>query len=76
MCGNGGHLIFCGGAECSRAICYGPDAQCLVSPVDSRFTDPDVLFICPPCHQDNDRDAKKLSPYYVRSTPQSTSPQF
>lgn len=67
MCGNGGSLLMCGGVNCSRMICYGPDAQCLVTPINTRFEDPDVLFICPPCHQDNDRKAERPSPYYVRS---------
>ena len=69
MCGNGGKLLMCDGANCSRAICIGPDAQCLGLPVNERFTKPDVLFICPPCHQDNDRKEKKPTPYYVHSTP-------
>ena len=76
MCGNGGTLMLCDGANCSRAICYGPDAQCLDLPVDSRVEDSDVLFICPACHQGSDRKAGKPSPYYVRSIPRLISPLF
>ena len=59
-------MIGCNGADCSRVICAGPDSQCLCDPEDRRFEDDDVLFICPPCHQGNDRKAHKLRPYYVR----------
>ncbi|KAF8264024.1 hypothetical protein EI94DRAFT_1739344 [Lactarius quietus] len=64
MCGNGGDLVMCDNARCSRAICIGPEAQCLALPINSRFEDPDVVFICPPCHQDKDRRERKPSPYY------------
>jgi hypothetical protein len=67
MCGNGGSLLLCGGAKCSCAICYGTNTQCLTLPVDLHFEDPDVLFICPPCHQDSNCKANKPSPYYVCS---------
>jgi hypothetical protein len=73
MCGNGGVLLMCDVAKCSRSICIGPDAECLDLPVNLRFEDPDVLFICPPCHQDNDRKARKPSPYFVSSTPPPVS---
>ena len=75
MCGNGGNLLMCDGAKCSRAICIGPNAQCLGLPVDLRFEDPDVLFFCPPCHQDNNRKKNTPTPYYVCST-LDTSHQF
>jgi hypothetical protein len=61
--------MMCGTAGCSRAICIGPDSQCLALPVEPGFEDEDVWFICPACHQDIDRDAKKPSPYYVRPVP-------
>jgi len=65
MCGNGGILLLCGSANCSCAICIGHGTECLGLPADSRYEEDEVLFICPPCHQDNDRKAKKPSPYFV-----------
>ena len=73
MCGNGGHLILCSSAKCSRAICIGPGTECLAPPVDSHFIGPDILFICPPCHQDKDRKAKQPSPYFVSPISQPVS---
>jgi hypothetical protein len=52
-------------------MCTGSDAQCLGLPVDSRFEESDVLFICPPCHQVSDRKAGRPSPYYVRPMPRT-----
>ncbi|KAH9016703.1 hypothetical protein EDB85DRAFT_1898010 [Lactarius pseudohatsudake] len=62
LCGNGGDLIFCD--KCSRAICIGSGSQCLGLPVTSRYKDRDILFICPPCHQDGDRKEREPRPYY------------
>ncbi|KAH8976386.1 hypothetical protein EDB86DRAFT_2841066 [Lactarius hatsudake] len=68
LCGNGGDLIFCD--NCSRAICIGSGSQCLGLPVTSRYKDRDILFICPPCHQDGDRKERKPRPYYALVPPQ------
>ncbi len=62
MCGNGDELVMCD--KCSRAICVGPDAQCL-RPVNLEYKNVNVSFMCPPCHQDGDRKTKNPSPYYV-----------
>lgn len=65
-------MIICN--RCLRAICVGPDAECLGLPVTSRYQDSDVLYLCPPCHQEGDRKARQPRPYYVRLTlsPQSS----
>ena len=61
--------MMCDSAGCSRAICIGPDGQCLGLPEEPGFEDEGVWFICPPCHQQGDRDAKEPTPYYVCLVP-------
>lgn len=64
--------MLCGVAGCSRAMCIGPsNGDCLGLPEEESFEREDVLFMCPPCHQESDRMAKKPSPYYVRLIPSS-----
>ena len=51
----------------------GPsDGECLGLPVKPGFDRDDVLFMCPPCHQEGDHIAKRPSPYYVRPMPLRT----
>jgi hypothetical protein len=49
--------------KCSRAICLGP---CLEPPPDPRYGEADVVFMCPVCHQQEDRKKRRVSPYFVR----------
>jgi hypothetical protein len=58
MCGNGGHLLLC--SNCPRAICIGPNTECLGLPVTSHFEDDDVSFPCLLCHQNGDRKANTV----------------
>ena len=59
--------------KCSRAICLGP---CLKLPPNPRYRDVDVAFMCPVCHQQEDRKEQRASPYLVRSNSVSLGPTF
>jgi hypothetical protein len=68
--------MLCGAARCSRGICFGSNSGCLEEPNNLRYEDSDVLFVCPPCHQDSDRRAKTYTPYYVRPMPSHIPTSF